>query len=126
MAEQSEQISFRIPKEIAQRLDQARGKESRGTYAREMLIAGFDDTSMSELREEVERLRVAVAELEERCRTDIRSVDETVSQLRADLATAVVAILVTQGDSVPQGKAQSWAEKNLLQRRVRQVQASGE
>ena len=45
---------------------------------------------------------------------------EEMEKLREDLATAVVAILVTQGEKVPQEKAQEWAKDHLLYETPRQ------
>lgn len=106
-------LSFRIPADVAEALDRARGGQSRGELAKQILIAEIKGLSLSELREEVERIRKTVSEEQEQLQETLGDVRRQVDELRIDLATSVVALLVSGKEAVTKDQAERWVEQNL-------------
>lgn len=93
----SESISFRLPPEMAKRLEAEAEKAgmSRGEYARQLLLQTLDDVRHEQMRHEMRELR------------------EEVGKLREDLATAVAALLTRDGP-VPLDEAKAWVTSRFL------------
>jgi hypothetical protein len=92
-------ISFKLEEAVAQELDRraaSHNGSSRHTMARQLVIDALADANH-------ERVLLEFADLK-----------EEIEQLRGDLATAVVALLVKAGKVQDPKEAQAWVSKALL------------
>ena len=92
-----EAISTRIPVPLAKKLDaQAESAgTTKGAYARELLIRGLSNSEDTDVDGQIQELRAEIA------------------QLREDLATAVLALLVNGGKTSLEA-AQQWVDEHFF------------
>lgn len=92
-------MSFRLDEQYLERLkrEAARYGMSAGDYARRLVLDALEDSARRKVED------------------DLREVKREIAELRTDLATSVLALLVGAGE-VEQGEAREWVQANLKAR----------
>lgn len=121
MAEESVSISFRVPLSVARDLEsKAAEGQSKGDFARQLVLAALAEPSNSALLEELQVHRTLMVRLlkfvEETTRhdhrPDFRRLADQLHDLKEGLATGVHSLLVRAGGASPD-EAEEWVRTQM-------------